>query len=245
MSDATRPPQGGAVTYTVEVLSGVVRRNADPVRLTSREREIAIAVAVQRAPISVEALAEMLYPDRDPEHGCSMAKVYVHRVRRRVDPDLIVTRDGGYCLGSAARVDVANPEAQLKALSWTPYLTPEEAERMRVLARRLRTEIRTPLLRYEWYAAMVTRLRRIGHDIALTLARKAFEAGMVREAIGIARELTYDDECDEEAWEYILRGQLALGQRGAALRAFRLYESALAKELQTIPSPSISGLFAS
>jgi DNA-binding SARP family transcriptional activator len=230
-------------TFTVDVLTGAVHRNALPLDLTDRQREIAVAIAMQPSAIGADALGELLYPDRDAEKARKMVRVYVHRIRRSAANDFITTRWGRYALGPRVRVQPHRPEALLKKVTSASHLTAAEAGHIRAVASALRSNAPT-LCRFEWYRDVRSRMRLMGRDLAIALARKAFAAGVVHEAIDIARELTYDDPCDEEAWEFIIRAQLSLGERSAAVQGFRLYEAVLARDLQTRPSPAMSRLLA-
>ena len=93
-----------------------------------------------------------------------------------------------------------------------------------------------------WYEPAEQLARRLGRDIPMLLARHALANDDLHEATCIARELTYDDACDEEAWELLIAAQVRLGRRGAARQAFRFYETALARELGARPSASVRRL---
>jgi DNA-binding SARP family transcriptional activator len=223
--------------------TGEVRRNGEPVPLRDREREIVVAIAVQPDPISVERLGELLFPDRDPANSANTVKVTVCRLRRRLGDDVIVHRQRGYALGPRATSDLAQARTfLLRHAAHGAGVSPRERERILVLARNLRREPLPGLSRCAWHEAVARFAQRAGRDIAMLLARRAIDSRELQAAVGIARELTYEDACDEEAWELLIRAQLELGERVAARHGFRILATALAKDLELLPSPSIRRL---
>jgi DNA-binding SARP family transcriptional activator len=236
------PASCRAATYTVDVLTGAVRRNAVALPLTDRQREIAVAIAVQPRAIPTGALGELLHPDRDAGKARKMVHVYVNRLRRSAGATFIVTQGGCYSLGPHVRVEPHRPEALSRSLGSASSLSAREAGSLRTVAAALRSQAPVTLRRFDWYRDMMLRMQLLGRGLAIALARKALAAGRAREAIDVARELTYEDPCDEEAWELVIRAELVLGERSAAVQGFRLYAAALARDLQTCPSPAISGL---
>jgi DNA-binding SARP family transcriptional activator len=227
----------------VEAASGTVLCDGLPVRLSPREREHAIAIAIQPRPAPLEALAELIYPDRDAGEAANAIKVYVYRLRRRVHPAFIAYRDGGYVLGPGVGVDVKLAHDALATITRDGW-PPEGAERNELfrLARLLRVDRPVFFPEGTWYDGVALLVRRLGHDLTMLLARSAAEQGNLHEAIQVAREMTYEDICDEEAWELLIRTQLRAGEPGAARAGFRHYQAALAQELDALPSPHIREL---
>jgi DNA-binding SARP family transcriptional activator len=228
---------------TVHVATAQVRQRGAVVPLRHREREIAVAIAVQGRPVSLESVCELLYPERDSADARNMVKVNVYRLRRRLGPSCVVHRDGGYVLGAGAVVDIAQARSFIRGYSARPgWIDPDERDRMLALARGLRQEPPAAMLASAWHEAVALRARRVGHDAAMLIARAALERGELRTAASIARELTYEDSCDEEAWDLLIRAQLRSGEAAAARQGFRFLATALAKELDVMPSPSIRRL---
>src|SRR5581483_6953040 len=75
----------GAATIELDLLAGEVRRGGDRVALARGERALLIALAVRRRPCTRDELVELLYPHLDEATAAVQLKVYVHRVRRRLD----------------------------------------------------------------------------------------------------------------------------------------------------------------
>jgi DNA-binding SARP family transcriptional activator len=232
-------------TTTIEVATATVRRAGAAIRLSARERELAVAIAVQTRPIATDALARMLYPDRDGEEVRSAIKVYVYRLRQRAGPDFILSRGGEYTIGQNVCVDVVHGRLLLGELARRPHaFDAAERDRIALLARGLRSEPTAALSDAEWFEPVAGCARRVGRDLAILLGRTALEQGSIRDAVRLAQELTYEDPCDEEAWELLLRAHVLLGEHLAAVQGFRLYEATLAKELATAPSRHIRILVA-
>ena len=224
-----------AGSIVVEATTGTVRRDGVPLRLSGRERECAVAVAVQSRPVCPKDLAALLYPDRDAYAAARAVKVYVHRLRRRVGCAFIDFGAGGYTLALGVEVDVKRADGALAAAARGVPLEGAERDELLRIARRLRADPPASFSDGQWYESLVAQGRRLGHDLAIALARAMAECGDVHEAICIAKELTYEEPCDEEAWELLIRAYVRTGERGAALSGLRYYEAVLAKELDASP----------
>jgi DNA-binding SARP family transcriptional activator len=226
----------------VEVAGGTVKRDGVVVPLQFRVAELAVALAVQPHAVSPAFLMNLLFPERGPG-GANVLNVYIYRLRHAIEPSFVRYERGGYRLGDGVAVDVAQARAAVERLtrSERPPAAPER-ERMLRLARGLRAEAPAALLARSWYDPLDRLARRLGRNLALLIARNALEHGEVREAMLVAEELTYGDACDEEAWEVLIRAQLLLQRRAAAVQSFRFYETALAHELAARPSPGIRRL---
>jgi DNA-binding SARP family transcriptional activator len=231
----TRAASCDAGSISVEATTGTVRRNGVPLRLSARERECAVAIAVQPRPVSPKDLAALLYPDRDADAAARAVKVYVHRVRRRVGRAFVEFGAGGYALALGVQVDVHQAQRALTAAARGARIERADREELLRIARRLRAEPPASFGDAPWFEPLAARGRRLGHDLALALARTMTACGELRDAICIAQELTYDDPCDEEAWELLIRSYLSTGERGAALSGLRYYESVLATEFNASP----------
>jgi DNA-binding SARP family transcriptional activator len=236
----TRGPATDQIEIVVHAASGQVWQRDSVVALRPREREIIVAIAVQSRCASVEFMSELLYPGRDPADGANMVKVNVHRVRRQLGAASIVHCEGGYTLGPRATVDIALARAFLLRFGGgAARFDAGERDRMLQLARDLRRQQHTSMIEFAWHAPVAILAHRVGHDLAMLIARREFERGDLQSAASIAQTLTYEDVCNEEAWELLIRAQLGLGYVHAARGAFRYFAGALARELDAGPSPSI------
>ncbi len=244
MIDAMRLARGGAEVLTmVHAATATVRHGGAPVDLSWRERKLAIAIASAPRAVLTETLARLLFPDRDDEDAGKTVKVYVYRLRRRIAADFVVRRDGGYALGPHVAVDIVQAQQIIQQLSRDDAALDDDRRRCILdLARELRSECPTALLESEWCEAIARRSRRLGHDLAMAVGGNAARHGAYRAACSIGQELTYEDPCDEEAWELLIRAQLGHGEHAAAFRNFRCYETMLAQELDAAPSVHVRKL---
>ena len=127
----------------VEAVSANVRREGDLVSMSGREREVALAIALQDQPATTVRLAELLYPDREYAEAANVVKVYVCRLRKRVGQDFIRWHDGGYAIGPHVSLDLTLARALVDRLSRSgEEPNPADREQMLALARGLRRKLR-------------------------------------------------------------------------------------------------------
>ncbi len=228
----------------VDVLAGTVAKKGVPVAVGALERVIVAALAVYRAGLSGERLADAVYHDGSVERSAAGLRVYIHRLRRRVCADFIVSRDRVYALGANVRVIAGELFERPMTAARLQAERAEALENLRLFARKLRAPMTPELQDYDWYVRFAVSRHRIGRELALNVSRELARRNRHLEAIQIATELTFEDPCDEEAWHEVIQSQLALGQRSAALHGFRFLQSVLAKDLGVKPSSAVTALLA-
>lgn len=242
MQDRNQPQAPPTSDLCIEAATGIVRRNGQSVRLSCREREIVTALAVAERPLSAGQLGALLSPDTCHGEGANLAKVYVHRLRRRTSPAMVVSSDGGYEIAPDVEIDAVEARRVLAALVREAHLKNDDIARLLVHARSLRSEPPIAMSEREWFRTIGPSLRRLGRELAIALGRKALDRGAVADALCIARELTYEEPSDEEAWELLIRAHLCAGEDAAALEGYRFYERILALDLQCAPSAGVRAL---
>jgi DNA-binding SARP family transcriptional activator len=67
--------------------------------------------------------------------------------------------------------------------------------------------------------------------------------GRAQESIGACYRVLEKDRCHEESYRLLMRCYARMGQRGRALRQYRLCETALRGEYGTVPSPETQALY--
>lgn len=227
----------------VEAARAVVRIDGAPLALTSREREIVVLLAVTDHALTPRDVGLTLNPDADDANAANLAKVYVHRLRRRIGATSIVRRDGGYVLGPSVVRDVAEARRALAPhCESARQIDSSERARLLEIAASLRTEPPPALAQCEWFVPIGPSLRRLGHDLAMLIGHAALARGDAGIAAHIARDLTFEDPCDEEAWELLFTAQVGAGERTAAVVGLRFYERSLARELGAAPSPHLRAI---
>jgi DNA-binding SARP family transcriptional activator len=221
-------------TFTVDVVAATIHKDGMPIALGVRERPVVMALALH-GPLSRQRLCDLIHADTEDGGSPESVKVYVHRVRRRTAPCFIVSRDGAYELGKSVHVSRATFREGARAEDLSP-LTAANVEALRLRARKLRAPIPTPMVEYDWFASVALAQQRSGRQLALNLARECMNRRSYFDAIQIATELTFEDPCDEDAWEAVIRCQVLLGQRSAAAHSYRFLTASLQKDLGVRPS---------
>jgi DNA-binding SARP family transcriptional activator len=230
--------------WFIEILQGVVRRDGIPVRLTAREFEVVAALALHGA-CPTSKLADVLYPEADFESARSLVKVYVHRIRRALGYDFLECVRGSYQLAEGARVDAIEIERALERALTSPAHESETRSLVLLeLARRIRTIRSAEASTWNWFAAHAERFSELGRMFALRSARAALQGGDYERAIAIATQLGWEDPCDEQVREFVIKAYVRLGERGAAVREYRAYARTLRSELDLVPSSSLRDLMA-
>ena len=234
-------PRGGETI--VQILTGAVLRCGEPVALSATARQVAVALALQAHALPAEALCELIYPDRDYDAARNILKVYIHRLRRRISSDFVVHAEGGYRLGPGIRTDIDDYRPLIdKVLRGTGLCNLRDRQRLEGIARAFRAARPAYLLDCEWYASAARRFARQGRDIAVTLAKDALQHDDCGATLRLARELIYEDPCDEEARELSILAHLQAGEQGAAVHEFQCYRADLEAELQATPSEHLEKL---
>jgi DNA-binding SARP family transcriptional activator len=219
-------------------------RAGDEVDLTSREAEVAFLLALTSRATGGQ-IAGNIWPDSDAPAAATLAKVYVHKLRRRMGFDFIVRHKAGYySLSPLTSVDVPN-------LSEDAFPRPSRDElehpRRRVVlverARRLRLGRPPNMLGWEWFGPIQERLVKAGRDLALVVARFLNETGKPGESLTLLESLANEDPCDEEVREVKIRALIADGQQASAFEEYRRYEATLRRELHVAPATDLRMLF--
>jgi DNA-binding SARP family transcriptional activator len=231
-----------AKRISVKVSLAEIRRGNTPLPLSKRERELVTALAFRTHPCPVQTLAGVVYPDLSDADARNNVKVYICRLRQRVAPDFILWADNGYAFGPQVEVDLAGAQQLVARITNGEPLFPAEREPALSIARDLRGEAPEWIAARDWFAALNGSPQRLGRELALLVGREALERDEARVAARVGRELTYEDPCDEEAWELLIRAQLRSGEPAAALQGFRFYTVTLAREMQAVPSANLRNL---
>jgi DNA-binding SARP family transcriptional activator len=236
-----RATTGGGVG--IELVTGRVVRDGEPVALAEREHALLTAIAIRPVAVSRDRLTDLLWPDLGESAARNAFHVCLHRLKSRLGGDEVVvrTRDG-YRLGAGARVDLWEIERTLGALRSDGAPDDKRAAQLRELYHRVRAARPARMEAWEWFDQTERRLRELRCEIAQALAEHALESGDTQSALALCHEMIAYDPCDEPAREIAIRAYLASGDRAAALRHFRQYRDVLTAELQCEPSAALAQL---
>ena len=223
--------------FAVNVLTGSIESGGVELAPTTQQRAIVVALALHPSGLSSERLIDMVYGDTSHDVCPEALRAHIFRLRRRLGSELVISRGGTYKLGNTVRViapgDGLTMDRDLR------HMTDCELQDLSRLGRSLRTPLCGGLEYYDWHARVAAGYQQIGRNVTLAVARELASRGQHAEAIRAATELTLDDQCDEEAWEQIIRSHLSQGQRAAAIHSFRFLSASLSKDLGIAPSNSV------
>jgi DNA-binding SARP family transcriptional activator len=95
----------------------------------------------------------------------------------------------------------------------------------------------------DWTMVERERLSNAHVEMLDRLAVYYMERGQLRESVRACYEVLEKDRCHEDSHRLLMSCYVGLGQRGRALRQYRLCERILAQEYGTAPSPEIQDLY--
>ena len=239
----TAQPRSSSGALVVELVTGRVLRDGEPIMLAEREHALLTAIAVRPEPFSRERLTDLLWPDLAEGAARNAFHVCLHRAKARLADDgaIVRTRDG-YRLGSEVRVDLWEVEREAGALRNELSEDDAHSTALRALYERLRPSRPPKFDAWEWFEPTERRLRELRCEVAQRLANHELAAGRPGDALALCHEMIAYDPCDEPAREIAIRAYLAFGDRAAALRHFRQYRDVLQAELQCEPSDALAEL---
>ena len=232
----------------VRVLGGFGIEGVEPRLLGSRKaRTLLQALALARGrPVSVDALAEWLWPKGPPVRPPDQVRVLVSRLRGVLGSDRLIRSDAGYALVQDwLDVDALSElvdEAHRRAAAGSPGLARAAAGAALALAR-------GPLLPEEpdaeWAEAdraLAVRLegaaRRIGAEAALA-------TGDLPGAVTLAEGALDHDPYDEAVLRTLMTALARSGRPASALAAYAAVRSRLSEDLGVGPAPETEELHTS
>jgi DNA-binding SARP family transcriptional activator len=196
-----------------------------------------------------EELADLLWPDAEPEAARTNLRTALSSLRKQLEPPgtpagsvLVTSGHGQVGLNPAAfETDVAAFEKALKAAA-RPATSPDETARLLADAA---DRYAGPLLPgyYEtWALTERDRLAEAHLDALRRLVAYHEQAGEPERALGFARRAVSADPLSEEAHAEVIRLLMAMGQPGAARRKFDELARLLDEQLSAEPSPETRAL---
>jgi len=212
--------------------------HAQPLHFETRTTQaLLLYLACQRRPVSRDGLAELLWPERTQEQARANLRLALHRLRRQIDPFLLVTRqEVGLNPGAAIECDVAAFESHLTggqpeaatALYGGDFLDGfylDDSPAFEQWALLERERLRS--------LALVAWQQRIG---------QLNGAGQLQSAINAAQHLLQLDPLHERTHRHLMRLLAQVGQRSAALAQYETVRHLLATELDVPPDEATTAL---
>gem|GEM_PF-2088267 len=212
------------VPIRVDLLSGRVLKDDVPVAFSRAEAAVVMALALNERGVPRELLAEDLFPNADPVAAGNALKVNVHRARRRIGSKHVIRYDAGrYVLGDGVDVELRRFQAELRHLRLDELLSAEQHDRLTRVRRRIVAGRPEYMLEWPWFDEAERRLRELGRDLTLILARDALRKEQYESAIDLAMELVHEDPLDEISSEFATRACHDAGNRTGATLEFQRY----------------------
>jgi DNA-binding SARP family transcriptional activator len=210
--------------------------------LTERELELLLLIARNRKGIARREAIDEMWPSLDAASANDAFNTTLHRLRRRLHDDDAIERDGPrYFLGNITEVDLWELEERAKA-SLEPLYESQRADVAKLLSR-VRTGDRARA-RWDWFESVESRLHDLARPIATALAEDSLRNGAPADALEINSYLSQRDALDKMSASIAVRAHLQLGNKRAALDAFRNYRRLLLAEYGTEPTAELQELMA-
>ncbi len=222
----------------VRVLGPVRAEQSDgtPIPLRFMERKlIAALVATRPRSVSTEELAAALWSDAPPPSARKTIQTVVHRVRRVLGRDAIVTVADGYTFGSGIEVDVDDIPALLQQ--------PTD-DRCDPVGERCRAVPLVDLLDWPDSQPLRARVAELLRSAESDRLAAMVEAGDPA-AVAAAESYVAWAPLDESAWCLLIRALCAAGRTHEAIRAYERARRTVADELGVSPGPSLYALYES
>lgn len=158
------------------VLNATLLKDSERVDLPPREFAVLITLALAPRVWPSYRLIPLLWPGASPS-ASSCLKVYVHRLRRRLGKDVIMSTNRGYELARSVRVDLWAAEELLRK----PVLSATELETLHRIAVDGRGPNRDFLSRWGWFAQSEALIQEALDAISSRLEHESRPAGPVPE----------------------------------------------------------------
>ena len=225
------------------VLEGRVLSGTEPLQLRERELELVVALALERRPLTREALVSRLWPDITSDEANAALRTAIYRLRKQLrDPAAVVSTGAGYRLAETIPVDLFEAEQFVAGARRLGALNDRERGRLTALLERLSDGLPTVYARWDWFAPYEHRTRDLLHDVGIALAEDDLRRGDSGSALARAETLLRADALDEPANEIAIRAHVAAGRKSEALRRYRRYRDALHREYGVAPDAQLSNL---
>jgi DNA-binding SARP family transcriptional activator len=200
------------------------------VQVTAREFDVLIAIALNRRPISTDALVDRIWPDVDSARSSACLRVLVHRLRTRAGRrDIVICQRGRWSLGPNVTVDLWEWEKLLHEARAMPLTIATRAKLTEAYHELLAAGTGTSsgaTLAVDAEQAVADLLRKI----APILVEEALLSGDTTSVLEISRGILSIDPYAEVWHESIVKAHLRVGNNRAARGQLAEYASLLNAE---------------
>lgn len=185
VNEHLRRPRLARPTLDVRFADTSVRAYGAEIELRHRELALLLTIAQTREGASFEKLADTLWPDLDGDAARNVLHVTLHRLRRALGDDAMITRTASrYRLRDGAVVDTWDMRALLVSTADGRLLTEHERRRLRDVSEALRTGEQRRPTDQEWFLETERMIARLYRDIGQRLSDD--EAARTQEHVSAA-----------------------------------------------------------
>jgi predicted ATPase/DNA-binding SARP family transcriptional activator len=201
---------------------------------SGRSRELLLYLLSHPRGCTKEQIGAALWPDVDPARLRNNFHVTLHRLRKAIGSDWVVTHGETYAIErKGVEYDVDTFEKEARAQDPAKVAHAIELYRGDFFANA------TPA---EWVDDLRDRLRDVYTNALSTLARIRVTGGDHAGAAEVYRRITELDDLDEAAARSLMTALAKSGDAAGAQRAYKRLADALRRELETEPEPVTSRL---
>lgn len=241
---APSPAVSTEAALAVDLIGLRILRNAEPLRISERVRELLFVLAANAVPMRRDALVDRLWPDLDGDAASSALKMAVYRARQQLqDSTAIVVEGGTYRLGATVGNDFSDVLKRANAITNVPM---EERERER--CDRLFARLCGGLAAHEGQAAWLLPVTRALLDAALSTGERLFRDAMTRgdlhRAIEIGRTLAAHAPDLETPRAMLIEAYRTAGDDARAQREYDDYVKIIRARTGEPPSAALRDLTA-
>ncbi len=211
---------------------------------SASSKEMFFYLVHQKRPLRKEQIALDLWPDLDPKRLNSHFHSNLHRLRKAIDPQVVVLTDEGYQVNPDFEIayDADEFEQHTRHADRDSAGSDDWAERLTAAIRLYRGPF-AETFDSDW--ADDARRRYEGHYLSclLSLAEHALRSEDWEQTIRLGESIWEIDPVNEAAARCVMRAHARAGQLDRAARAYRQLHRAMLEELGEEPSESLQQVY--
>ncbi|HEX6183605.1 MAG TPA: tetratricopeptide repeat protein [Pyrinomonadaceae bacterium] len=194
-----------------------------------------------------EQLAELLWPDSDPDSASNNLHKAIHMARQTLEPGLRAAADSHFILTSGQQVILSAPgelwvDADAFERAAAVALRGEDEGAYEAALSLYGGDLLAGDIYEDWAARRREQLRVTHRELLQKLARLLEARGQYQQSVERYRELVACDPSNEEAHRQLMRLYAATGHRQQALRQFKECRETLRRELDAEPDRATRAL---
>ena len=198
-----RTPRPARPTLEVRFADASVRAFGSTIELRTRELALLLMIAQTKEGVSFERLADRLWPELDGDAARNVLKVTLHRLRRALGDDAVITRSASrYRLRDGAVVDVWEIRKLLEGTTRGRALSERELKCLGDAFEALRLGQRSRPNNQEWFLQAERGVARLYREVGQCLLDDALQQTDLARAAAVRSALN-EDAFDEPPWQEV------------------------------------------